>query len=214
MKNLVLIFLVTCLMSYSHAEEGHDHNTNSKHSEHTDNDGHNHKKKNKSHDGHKGHSEDDGHAHNDHKKDDGHDHGSHDDHKGHGDHDSHDDHGHGGGKAIGKGKAIEEVDEKKGFRLSKEAIKTLKLKLNTVDGSTFKINKKTLVASKNIKGVYRFRAGFFKLLPAKITKELPDGYMVEVKGVDFGDQIVINGVGLLRVTDVYSTDKSEYGHSH
>lgn len=215
------------LCTTSYAEDGHDHSShdsidshskddNHDHGKHSENDGHNHKKKKKkeSHDdhGHKGHSEDDGHGHEKHKKNDGHDHGSHDEHKGHGGHEGHE--GHGGGKAIGKGKAIEEVDEKKGFRLSKEAIKTLNLKLNTVDGSSFKISKKTLVASKNKKGVYRFRAGFFKLLPAKITKELPDGYMVEVKGVDFGDQIVIDGVGLLRVTDVYSTDKSEYGHSH
>lgn len=214
--------IVTSLLGFSSfAEDGHDHSSHGKkdkHSkednhDHSDGDGHNHKKKKKKdshagHDdhGHKGHTEDDGHDHSKHKDDDGHDHGSHEGH------DSHE--GHGGGKAIGKGKAIEEVDEIKGFKLSKEAIKTLKLKLNTVDGSSFKISKKTLVASKNEKGVYRFRAGFFKFMPAKITKELSDGYQVEVKGVDFGDQIVVNGVGLLRVTDVYSTDKSEYGHSH
>lgn len=222
MKLIVSIIATGFILSYtSYAEDGHDHSSHENidsHSKddgqgkHNEDDGHNHKKKKKGkksshedHDkhGHKGHREDDGHAHEKHKKDDGHDHGAHDDHS-----------GHGGGKAIGKGKAIEEVNEKNGFRLSKEAIKTLKLKLNTVDGSSFKISKKTLVASKNKKGVYRFRAGYFKFLPAKIIKELPDGYTVEVKGVDFGDQIVIDGVGLLRVTDVYSTDKSEYGHSH
>lgn len=230
-KLFLSVVIGSLLLTFStYAEDGHDHSAHEKkekhskedghdHGKHSDDDGHKHKKKKKkgSHDnhddhGHKGHSEDDGHDHNKHKDDDGHDHGSHDDHKGHGSHDGHE--GHGGGKAIGKGKAIEEVDEKKGFKLSKEAIKTLKLKLDTVNGSSFKISKKTLVASKNTKGVYRFRAGYFKLLPAKIKKELPDGYMVEVSGVDFGDQIVIDGVGLLRVTDVYSTDKSEYGHSH
>jgi hypothetical protein len=208
--------IVTSLLGVSSfAEDGHDHSShgkNEKHSredahDHSDGDGHNHKEKKKKdshedHDdhGHNGHNEDDGHEHDSHKDDDGHDHGSHE--------------GHGGGKAIGKGKAIEEVDEKKGFKLSKEAIKTLKLKLNTVDGSSFKISKKTLVASKNEKGVYRYRAGFFKFMPAKIIKELSDGYQVDVKGVDFGDQIVVTGVGLLRVADVYSTDNSEYGHSH
>ncbi|MFT6068094.1 MAG: hypothetical protein ACJAT2_002341 [Bacteriovoracaceae bacterium] len=167
----------------------------------------------------------DGHNHGDHKekeehgkhgKNDGHDHGKeHSDHENIDDHkDGDDGHDHGGGKAIGKGKAIVEVDEVKGFKLSKEAIKTLELKLKTVDGSSFKIDKKTLVASKDKKGVYRFRGGYFKFLSAKILKEETNGYMVEVKGVDFGDQIVVNGVGLLRVTDVYSTDKSEYGHSH
>lgn len=161
---------------------------------------------------------------------DGHDHSSHVDHnhskdKKHNDHDDHKEHDssknddykrhdHGGSKAIGKGKAIEIVDEKKGFKLSKEAIKTLKLRLQNVDSNEFEISKSTLVSSKNIKGVYRFRAGFFKLLNVKILKETKTGYKLKVVDVDFGDQIVINGLGLLRVTDIYSTDKSEYGHSH
>ena len=161
---------------------------------------------------------------------DGHKHSSLSDHSNsneedsHSDHEEHDhskhkkedhkDHDHGSSKAIGKGKAIEIVDEKKGFKLSNEAIKTLQLKLQNVDGSKFKINKTTLVSSKDTKGVYRFRSGFFKLLDAIILKETKDGYFVKVDGVEFGDQIVINGLGLLRVTDVYSTDKSEYGHSH
>ena len=149
-----------------------------------------------------------------------HDHSSHKRHdhskqeEKHDDHDDHKGHDHGASKAIGKGKAIEVVDEKKGFKLSKEAIKTLKLRLQNVDGDEFEISKTTLVSSKSIKGVYRFRAGFFKLLNAKILKETKFGYKVKVAGVEFGDQIVINGIGLLRVTDVYSTDKSEYGHSH
>lgn len=162
-----------------------------------DHSGHDHGSKTK-------HTEDDGHNHKKKKKKD--DHGDHD---GHGDHDD-----HGGGKAIGKGKAIEAVDEKKGFKLSKEAIKTLKLKLQTVDGDEFVIEKSTLVASKGAKGLYRFRGGFFKFLSVKIVKEVKGKYLVKVQGVDFGDQIVTNGIGLLRVTDVYSTDKSEYGHSH
>jgi hypothetical protein len=51
-------------------------------------------------------------------------------------------------------------------------------------------------------------------MPVELLKESKGKYLVKVKGVDFGDQIVIDGVGLLRVTDVYSTDTSEYGHSH
>ena len=212
MKKVSLLLLIFGLLNLNNAfseedHSGHDHGKKP-HAEHKEGDGHDHGKK-----PHAEHKEGDGHDHG--KKHDNIGHKDHDDHKGHDDHKEGDDgHDHGGGKAIGKGKAIVDVDEKKGFKLSKEAIKTLKLKLNTVDGSSFKIKKKTLVASKNKKGVYRFRAGYFKFMQAKIIKELPNGYMVEVKGVDFGDQIVVNGVGLLRVTDVYSTDKSEYGHSH
>jgi cobalamin biosynthesis protein CobT len=212
------LLLLTLLLFTSTAFSKDSKSTDSSHQAHSDHDGHNHEK----HDEHKGHDHDKHEGHDDHKDHDhdkhddhddhkGHDHGKNDDHKGHDDHSGHD---HGGSKAIGKGKAIVEVDEKKGFKLSREAIKTLKLRLQNVDGPTFKIDKKTLVTSKDNKGVYRYRSGFFKLLQAKIIKELKNGYMVEVKGVDFGDQIVIDGIALLKVTDIYSTDKSEYGHSH
>lgn len=186
MKNIKFITMTIFLISnLAFAEGDHDHSSHK---------GHDHSKQEEKHD-----------DHDDHK---GHDHSKHDDH------DDHKGHDHGASKAIGKGKAIEVVDEKKGFKLSKEAIKTLKLRLQNVDGDEFEISKTTLVSSKSIKGVYRFRAGFFKLLNAKILKETKFGYKVKVAGVEFGDQIVINGIGLLRVTDVYSTDKSEYGHSH
>ena len=196
MKNIKIIFLTLFLINnLAFAEDGHDHSSHS---------GHDHSKQEK-HDDHEDHKENDHSKHDNIDEHKGHDHAKEDDHKGH---------DHGASKAIGKGKAIEVVDEKKGFKLSKEAIKTLKIKLQNVDGDEFEISKSTLVSSKSIKGVYRFRAGFFKLLSAKILNETKTGYKVKVAGVEFGDQVVINGVGLLRVTDVYSTDKSEYGHSH
>lgn len=193
MKELLVVILLAGF-NMNHSIASGEHNLE----EHSENEEHDHEK----HSGEK-------HDHGEHSDNDGHNHAGKENE--HSDHHGHD---HGGGKAIGKGKAIVEVDEKKGFKLSKEAIKTLKLKLKTVDGYQFEITKTTLVASKNTKGVYRFRGGFFKLLPAQIIKENSQGYVVKVSGVDFGDQIVINGTGLLRVSDIYSTDKSEYGHSH
>jgi len=214
MNKLCIIFLIFSLtINMVNAEEGDEHASHDhKKTKHSKDDGHEHNKKQK---------------HDEHKHSEGHDniesssspvhveHTDHDDHKeekGHADHGEHGEHG--GGKAVGKGKAIEEVDENKGFKLSKEAIKTLKLKLQTVDGNEFSIDKTTLVSSKSTKGLYRFRGGFFKFMPVELLKESKGKYLVKVKGVDFGDQIVIDGVGLLRVTDVYSTDTSEYGHSH
>jgi len=185
-KNILTgLGLVFLLLSFSYGED--DHKNEKGHADHK---------------GEKGHVD-----HADHKGEKGHDdHADHKSEKGHDD--------HGSGKSIGKGKAIEEVSEIKGFKLSKEAIKTLNLKLKNVEGATFKITKSTLVTSKNKKGVYRFRSGYFKFMPAKIIKNVKDEFLVEVIGVGFGDQIVTNGVGLLRVTDIYSTDKSAYGHAH
>jgi hypothetical protein len=162
-----------------------------------------HHEKEKHHDEKEGHSED-GHD----------DHAEHSDHDDHAEHSDHDEHGHGGGKAIGKGKAITDVSEENGFKLSVEAISRLKLKLQTIDTDEFIIKKSTLVTSKGIKGLYRFRDGYFKFLNVKLNKQINKKYLVKVKGIEFGDQVVIRGVGLLRVADIFSTDKSEYGHAH
>lgn len=209
---LAFIYLLNSPMvvaSEKESHDGHDHKKK-EHKEHKDDKKHDHENEkhdheNEKHDdldhGKEGHSdEEDGHkGHDDHK-----DEGAHDDHSGHGE----------SSKAVGKGKAIEVVDEKNGFKLSSEALKTLKLKLQNVDGDEFLIDKSTLVVSKELKGLYRFRAGFFKFHPVELKKEVNGKYLVKVPGVEFGDQIVINGTGLLRVADVYSTDTAEYGHSH
>jgi len=202
---LILMLAIGTTFANESSEKSKDHSSHD-HGEETKS-----KVKKKKHDDHDSHSD-----HSKHEGEDSHDdHSDHDDLEGKGAHSDHDDHDdHGGGKAIGKGKAIESVDEKKGFKLSKEAIKTLELKLQTVDGDEFTITKTTLVTSKSIKGLYRFRGGFFKFMTVKLLKEVDGKYLVKVSGVEFGDQIVTNGTGLLRVTDVYSTDTSEYGHSH
>jgi hypothetical protein len=145
----------------------------------------------------------------------GHNHAAHAEHSDHEGHD-HSAHAHGGSKAIGKGKAIKKVDEKQGFQLSSQAIKNLKLKLKSVDGSTIVVPSEVVVKSKNKIGIYRFKDGFFKFLNAKVISNDKKTKKVKlhVPALGFGDQIVINGVALLRVSDVYSTDKSEYGHAH
>jgi len=76
------------------------------------------------------------------------------------------------------------------------------------------IPKEALVVSLNKRGIYRYRNGFFKILPVKIEGEDENTFTVAVKGLRSGDEIAVGGVGLLRVTDVYSTDTSEYGHGH
>lgn len=122
---------------------------------------------------------------------------------------------HGGGKALGAGKAVTEVDEKKGFKLSKEAFDTIGVRLASASGRAFLIPESALVVSNENKGVYRFRNGFFKLVRVENVKKIIDGYEVEVLDLfKESDQIAVGGVRLLKVSDIYSTDESEYGHGH
>ena len=197
---LILFGIITHNVTYAEKDDdhsGHDHGSKERVKNKEE-----HKDEKHHHDDHKGEKVEES----EHK---GHKHGDNSTEVEHKDHDD-----HGGGKSIGTGKAIEVVDEKKGFKLSKEAIKTLSIKLQTIASDEFLIGKKALVVSKSKKGIYRFRGGFFKLLPVTSIKKVKGKYLVKVKGVGFGDQVVTDGVGLLQVTDVYSTDKSEYGHGH
>ena len=180
--------------------DGHDHGeTESGHDGHDHGEtesGHDHGETGSGHDGHDNGETESGH--------DGHDHG-----EAESDHDE-----HSGGKAIGPGKAIEEIDPMKGFRLSIEAVKTLEIELETYKKAEFAISKSSLVTSKSEKGIYRLRDGFFKLIPVELIGKTQNGYVVKVSELAPGDQIVSNGAGLLRVADVYSTDSAEYSHSH
>lgn len=108
-------------------------------------------------------------------------------------------HHHGGDKAIGEGKAIVDVDEKKGFKLSSEAIETLGIKSKRVND----LPPSALVIDRDERSFYVLRDGYFRLLK-----------LSELKTLRPEDEVVVEGVGLLRITDVYSTDESEYGHAH
>lgn len=145
------------------------------------------------------------HAHEEHAhEEDAHDADENEDH-----HDHHD-----SGKAIGVGKAIVEVSEEKGFKLSLEAFNTLKIELKKIKTKQFSIGKTSLVTSKNEVGFYLYRNEFFRFVKIDLNKKDGLNYIVTLKDFLQEDQIVIKGVELLRIADVYSTDQSEYGHSH
>ncbi|MBC76166.1 MAG: hypothetical protein CME64_09135 [Halobacteriovoraceae bacterium] len=198
---------------HAHADEDKSHKGHAHEDEEKSHKGNAHEDEEKSHKGHAHEDEEKSHkgnAHEDEEKS----HKGHGEHKGD-DHAGHDDHeGHGSSKAIGKGKAIEEVDERKGFKMSKEAKETIGVKLRKFSYSPLNIPKDALVVSLEEKGIYRYRDGYFKMVKVKIEKESNKTFTVSVNALRDGDQIAIGGVGLLRVTDIYSTDTSEYGHSH
>ncbi|MCB0327097.1 MAG: efflux RND transporter periplasmic adaptor subunit [Bdellovibrionales bacterium] len=132
-----------------------------------------------------------------------------DDHKGMDNHDEHEE----GNRKVGEGKAVIEIHDDKGFRLSNEAYQALKIRYENISGSRFPIPKSALVRVKDEIGVYRFQESFFKLVPVKIHREEKDRYIVNAP-LQAGDQVVTQGVELLRVADIYSQDTSEYGHGH
>lgn len=113
-------------------------------------------------------------------------------------------------KAIGEGKAILKVSEAEGFQLSKGAVKSLNIKFQNYFNNEVELNKDALVASGDFKGVFRYRDNYFKLIEVILISESEKFYKIRLSQFQAGDKIVTSGVNLLRVADIYSTNKSEY----
>lgn len=178
-------------------KKSHDHDHEDEHSSEDDHDHDHDKKKEKK--------EDEDHDHGDeHGDDDGHAHS-----EGEGDHDD-----HGSSKAVGEGKAITEVDEKKGFSMSEEALNFMGVEFKNAISSNFEIPANALVVNRNETGFYRLRKGFLNFVHVKDVLRRGDTIEINDSGWKFGDRIVISKVDLIRVSDVYSKDKSNYGHAH
>lgn len=135
----------------------------------------------------------------------------HDEHKEEheGEHEEHD-----SSKAIGEGKAIAEVSEQNGFKLSGESISFLNIKFKKVNGRRFLIKREALAVNRKEKGVYRYRDGFFKFLEATQIEHSKLGLYVTVADIKAGDEVAVDHLDLIKVCDIYSTDTAEYGHGH
>lgn len=111
---------------------------------------------------------------------------------------------------VGPDKAVQEVNAN-GFRLSPEAMTTVGVKFKPVENKTVTIEHKYLATSRDKGGVYRFRNGFFKFVPVIIRSTTKTEYIVESSELTSGDKIVTEGLGIISITDVFSTDTAEYG---
>lgn len=118
-------------------------------------------------------------------------------------HDEHHGHGHGNEKS-GKNKAITEIDEHLGLKLSPQATARLKIKTIPFSYNLSDLNKSSYVIIGKERALYRKRNGFYKLIDEH-------DFSTAFKP---SDEIVIEGIELLRISDIFSTDKSEYGHAH
>lgn len=100
---------------------------------------------------------------------------------------------------FGNDKAITNVESHKGFKLSPEAEKSLGIKVQAIDKNN--IPPSVIVLIKDRVGVYVQRQGFYQFIDLK-TETI---FQAE-------DKLVVEGLGFITITDVYSKDESEYGH--
>ncbi len=104
--------------------------------------------------------------------------------------------------SVGPGKAVEEVHEESGIRLSTAAMKRLGVKTMPVSHLSSPYPVSALVKYQEEIGIYRYRQGWFKLIPSDSTSFQP------------GDEIVVYGAALLRAAELDAFGGGEEGHGH
>ena len=106
--------------------------------------------------------------------------------------------------SVGEEKGIIEANEKKGFKLSDEALKNFDLKYFKLTGDgPWPLPTSARVFSGEEVNLFRKRDGFFKRIDfetvKKNDKKTEDQMMVDADDMREGDEIVLSGMGFLRI---------------
>lgn len=152
------------------------------------------------------------------KKEEKTEHGKHQEHKEHGEEDGH---AHGeesekeAGGNVGPDKGITEFSERNGFKLSPEALNNFDLKFLKLNGDgPWSLPKSALVHSGEEKNIFRKRNDFFKRIDFQVIKSSGDQLTVDSDDLREGDEVVIIGLGFLRIAELAATGGVAHGHSH
>ena len=116
---------------------------------------------------------------------------------------------------VGPDQAITAANREEGLQLSPKATLALGLKMQAISREkNHKIPKNAVVYSQDEIGVYRFRRGWFKLVDVQVLTKTASEATIQSDDLTASDQIVIAGVGLLRVADLEAWGGSGDGHGH
>lgn len=143
-------------------------------------------------------------------------HGSEEHHEeaGPGAHDDHDEHGE-ANPNIGHGKGIVEADPEKGFKISSEAFKNFEINMKTVnDPRSLVIPKEAVFSGLLERNIYRFRDGFFKRIDFQTRFKSGSEITISSSYLKPGDQIVVSGLGFLRIVELAAYGGVSDSHSH
>lgn len=138
----------------------------------------------------------------------------------HADHDEHseaeDHHEHGEeNNIVGPGKGIESASEKDGIRISAQAEKNFEIKRTKIQNlSQIEILKKWIVTAGTEVNLYRYRDGHYKRIDFITLKKSQDKQWIKSAELKAGDEIVTNGMGLLRIAEIAAFGGAPEGHSH
>lgn len=164
-----------------------------------------------------------------HAKGEQHDHGDSSESEKDGDHDH--DHDHGGEEGsnakaaehkheegndnVGPDKGIVEASEENGIKLSKEAFGNFGIKTQKLSGAgPWTVPSSARLFSGEEINLYRVRDHFIKRIDFKTIKASAGAVTIQTSELKTGDEVVVNGIGFLRIAELVAFGGAPEGHSH
>ncbi|AUN98422.1 hypothetical protein DOM21_09060 [Bacteriovorax stolpii] len=117
-----------------------------------------------------------------------------------------DEHGH--GDEHGEGTS------ENGFKLNEKSTKKFGIQTVTLKAGVVEVPREAIFKGLNEVNVYRFRDGFYKRIDFKTLENNKDVLKISSSDLKSGDQIVIQGVGFLRIAEIAASGGISDSHSH
>lgn len=113
------------------------------------------------------------------------------------------------------GKGIVEADPQRGFKLSPEALKNFAVTtVRLVGKGPWKLPVSAVVTSGEETNVVLLREEFFKSLDFIISKREGLSIWITSELLREGDEIVVTGLGYLKIVEIAASGGAVHGHSH
>lgn len=197
MRRLLIIFAVFAYLAAFAVNAQKDDHKHEKETTHAD------------HDEHK----EDGHKHDEHEKED--EHSGADEHEESHEHGKSDEHGeHEESAQVGPDKGILEASESEGFKLSPEAEKNFEISRVKASSDSIELPKSAIVTAVAEINVFRYRNGFYKRIDFSEENRSQGKVRIRSKDIKPGDEIVVHGLGFLRIAEIAAFGGAPEGHSH
>ncbi len=139
-----------------------------------------------------------------------------DEHEGeHGEADEHGTHEEEAPSNVGPQKGILEANASKGIKLSPEALKNFEIRtLKLIVPGPWTLPSSAKLSAGEEVNIYRVRENYFKRIDFKLLKKTHEQMSIASDELKVGDEIVINGVGFLRIAEIAAFGGAPSGHSH
>jgi len=120
-----------------------------------------------------------------------------------------------GGSQVGSDKGILEANEASGIKLASSAEKNFEIKRIKVPANgVVEIPKKAIVTAVSEVNIVRYRNGFYKRVDFEEIKRTPTTVTIRSNDLKSTDEVVVQGLGFLRVAEISAFGGESEGHGH